>query len=213
MKLMGNLKTGLAFILSAPAGTGKTTLINKLKKEFDVVKPSVSFTTRAPRRGEQEGVHYHFIDKKQFEEKISKGDFLEWVELYGDYYGTSRQAVEEELIKGHHVFLVIDTQGALKLMGKWPATYIFVSPPSLEVLSYRLAKRKTETPERIDERLKIAQEELEASKYYDYQIVNDDLQTAYQTLKSIVIAEEHKTLNIQKEKNGTKRRVDKREAQ
>lgn len=205
MKLVGNLKRGLPFILSAPAGTGKTTLINKLQKEFEVVKQSVSYTTRAPRRGEMEGVHYHFIDKKVFEEKIAAGDFLEWVELYGDYYGTSRQSVEDELEKGHHVFLVIDTQGALKLMDSWPATTIFVSPPSLEVLRYRLSKRKTETLSRIEERLKIANKELEASKNYDYQIVNDDLQTAYQTLKSIVIAEEHKTLNIQEVKKWTKK--------
>lgn len=184
--------SGLAFVLSAPAGTGKTTLAHMLEEEFPCVLPSVSFTTRKARPGEVSGVDYHFIETEEFELKIAENEFLEYVKLYGYYYGTSKLAVQEQLARGNHVILVIDTQGALQLMGKFPATFIFLEPPSLEILRQRLHLRKTEIHSAIEERLALAQKEIEASIHYDYRIINDNLDIAYQVLKSILIAEEHK---------------------
>lgn len=192
MSLLGNLKRGLVFILSAPAGTGKTTLVEKLANEFPSVVASVSFTTRSPRAGEINGIHYHFVDEAEFVKRISNEEFLEHVQLYGDYYGTSRLLLEEQLAQGKHVILVIDTQGALLLKEKIEATYIFVSPPSLSVLEKRLLARKTEPQSVIQKRLAWAEHEMIAAKAYDYLIVNDELNTAYQVLRSIIIAEEHK---------------------
>lgn len=185
-------KKGKLFILSAPAGTGKTTLIEKITKEFPHIKQSISFTTRKSRGEEIDGVHYFFISKDEFEKKIQENEFLEYIELYGNYYGTSKKWVEEELEKGHHVVLVIDTQGALSLRNKVRSTYIFVSPPSLETLKERLVQRQTETLEVIEKRLSCAEREIEQGKEYDYKIINDKLDDAYLALKSIFIAEEHR---------------------
>lgn len=191
-RLLGNVTRGLLYILSAPAGTGKTTLMQMLASEFSCVVPSISYTTRLPRKGEIDGVHYHFIPTQEFLQKIDEGDFLEYVQLYGDYYGTSRRAVIEQQLKGNHVILVIDTQGAALLKGKLSAISIFVAPPSIEELERRLKDRKTDSPERIEKRLAWAKNEMGAMKNYDYIIVNDDLKIAYQTLRSILIAEEHR---------------------
>lgn len=185
-------KRGRVFILSAPAGTGKTTLVQKLVEEFPNVVASVSYTTRPQRPGEIEGVHYHFLSETDFVDRIAKREFLEYVQLYGNYYGTSRQWMESQLSQNKHVFLVIDTQGALQLKGKIEATYIFVSPPSLEELERRLQVRQTETQEVIDKRVSWARQEIQAIGAYDYLIVNDELDAAYQVLRSIVIAEEHR---------------------
>lgn len=191
-KLLGRESEGLMFIFSAPAGTGKTTLVQMLVQEFPRIIASVSFTTRKPRQGELPGVHYHFITEAEFEEKIADDDFIEHVKLYGDYYGTSRKWIAEQHKQGKHVVLVIDTQGALQLKGKIPAIFIFIRPPSLEVLRTRLKNRKSEAPEMIEKRLEWAKNELAAARHYDYQIVNDDLMVAYQILKSVVIAECHR---------------------
>lgn len=192
-QLLGNLKKGLLFILSAPAGTGKTTLTQMLAEEFPMVAISVSCTTRAPRPGEIPGVHYHFLTEDEFKKHIHAGEFLEYVELYGDYYGTLRPWLEEQLENGKHVFLVIDTQGAVQLKTKkQEAKYIFVSPPSIEELERRLRARKTEPQSVIDKRLDWAKHEISMKKIYDYLIINDNLLVAYQILRSIVIAEEHR---------------------
>ncbi|HEY5234842.1 MAG TPA: guanylate kinase [Rhabdochlamydiaceae bacterium] len=195
-KLLGNLPQGLIFVISAPAGTGKTTLVNKLTDEFPCVVRNVSCTTRAPRPSEQEGKDYFFFDKKAFEDKIAKGDFLEHATVFGEYYGTSGEFIKKQTALGKHVVLVIDTQGALQLQkqfkGKTPAIFIFISPPSLTELKERLLKRKTENTQLMEERLAWAKHELEMVHHYDYHIVNDHLDTAYNVLKSIFIAEEHK---------------------
>lgn len=193
-KLLGNLDKGLALVLSAPAGTGKTTLVQMLVQEFTCVVESISYTTRPCRSGEVSGIHYHFVTNEEFEQKIANNDFLEYVKLYGYYYGTSQKEIEDQQKKGKHVILVIDTQGALQLMGKFNAKFIFLQPPSMEVLRERLKQRKTETAAVIEERLNWAQSEMEAVRYYDYRIINDDLATAYQVLRSIVIAEEHRVV-------------------
>jgi guanylate kinase len=192
-QLLGNLDTGLMFVVSAPAGTGKTTLVRMLVKEFDCVVESVSYTTRKPRPGEIEGKDYHFISQEQFQSKIEKRDFLEYAEVFGHFYGTSKSDVENLLRLGKDVVLVIDTQGAMKLQQqKIPAIYIFVAPPSVEELEERLLKRKTEDEKTLKERLSWANREIEASSAYDYLIVNRNLDIAYEVLKSILVAEEHR---------------------
>ncbi len=190
--LLGNLEQGLVFVVSAPAGTGKTTLVQMLVQEFPCVVESVSFTTRQKRPGEISGVHYNFVSNEEFERKISNNEFLEYVKLYGYYYGTSQKHIQEQRADGKHVVLVIDTQGALQLMGKFDATFIFLQPPSFDVLRDRLSKRKTESATVIEERLNWARLEMEAVRYYDYCIINDELATAYQVLRSILVAEEHR---------------------
>lgn len=195
LKLLGNVNRGLAFIVSAPAGTGKTTLVERLTSEFPCVIASVSCTTRQPRPGELEGKHYQFISEEQFQEKVLRGEFLEYVHLYGYYYGSSRQWIEQHLKEGKHVVLVIDTQGAIAIRKIFPVITIFVRPPSVRELERRLRRRGTESQKKIVERLKSAQRELEAVKDYDYEIVNDDLEIAYQVLRSIFIAEEHRILS------------------
>jgi guanylate kinase len=167
-----------------------------LTDEFPAVVRNVSCTTRAPRPGELEGKDYFFFDKQAFEAKIAQGDFIEHAKVFKDYYGTSDEFIKKQLASGKHVVLVIDTQGALKLQklfkGRTPAIFIFISPPSLAELKERLVKRKTENLSSIEERLAWAKRELEMVHHYDYNIVNDHLDTAYAILKSIFIAEEHK---------------------
>ena len=190
--VLGDLKTGLIFVLSAPAGTGKTTLVRMLTKEFDCVIESISFTTRTMRPGEKEGKDYFFIDAKAFEAKIKKGEFLEHAKVFENYYGTSKVFVDEERKKGKHVILVIDTQGAMQLKEFLDATFIFISPPSLSELKTRLHARRADSHESIAERLLWAEKEMTLAPLYDYHIVNDDLNIAYSVLRSILIAEEHK---------------------
>ncbi len=189
-KILGNLTNGLVFIISAPAGTGKTTLVRMLINEFDCIAESVSCTTRKIRPGEIPGKDYIFLTDEEFEAKKDAGDFLEYAEVFEHSYGTSREYVEKQQATGKHVFLVIDTQGAMQLKEKqFPAIYVFLSPPSIEELKERLCKRQTETHEVIEKRLSWAEEEMEMARHYDYHIVNDDLDNAYTILRSIVIAE------------------------
>ncbi len=191
--LLENRKKGLLFIISAPAGTGKTTLVQALTSEFEHVIASISYTTRAPRANEIHGRDYYFTSETEFQQRIEAADFLEHVQLYGVSYGTSKQWVEERLNEGKHVFLVIDTQGALLLKNKVSAISIFIRPPSIDTLRERLIKRGTESLEKINVRMAQAEIELKLADQYDYQFVNDQLKVAYEILKSIVIAECHRT--------------------
>lgn len=186
------MKKGLLFIVSAPAGTGKTTLVRMLLKEFPSVIESVSFTTRAPRAKEVSGKDYVFISQDEFEQKIEEGEFLEYAKVFGKYYGTSKKFVEEKQSQGKHVVLVIDTQGALQLKDKLDAIFVFISPPSLKELKARLIKRKADTEASMETRLSWAEKEMALASKYDYHVVNDDLKVAYDVLRSILIAEEHK---------------------
>lgn len=190
--LLGNFKEGQIFVVSAPAGTGKTTLVSMLVEEFPEIVQTVSFTTRPPRPGEIQDVHYHFVSEEEFEKSIKSGEFLEYVKLYGYYYGTSLKWLIEKKNSGKHVVLVIDTQGAKQLMQKISGTFIFILPPSVAQLKERLLLRGTEKLNIVEARLAIVNQELEAASLYDYQVVNDDVEIAYEVLRSIFIAEAHK---------------------
>lgn len=192
MTLLGGLAKGLVFVLSAPAGTGKTTLVRMLTEEFHSVVQSISYTTRKMRHNEIDGRDYHFISEAEFERMIQQGAFLEYARVFGYYYGTSKETIEQAVQKGKHIALVIDTQGAMALQKTIDAVYIFIRPPNLEELKKRLHGRKSDTLETIDTRLSWAAKELQAAESYDYLIVNEDLLIAYQILRAIFIAEEHK---------------------
>ncbi|MBF5059494.1 guanylate kinase [Candidatus Neptunochlamydia vexilliferae] len=181
---------GNLIIISAPAGTGKTTLVHKLVEAFpDKVVQSISCTTRGPREGEIDGKDYIFLTEEAFNERVKKGDFLEHTTVFGHQYGTLKEVVEAQRKEGKHVILVIDTQGAAALREKTDALFIFVAPPSMKVLEERLKGRKTESPEMLKKRLDWAQYEMDQAKHYAYTVVNDDLETAYKELKNIIIKE------------------------
>lgn len=192
-KVLGNLSKGLLFVISAPAGTGKSTLVDMILEEFpNEIAESCSCTTRLPRPGEVSDKHYAFLSDDEFEKKIFNQEFLEHAKVFGSYYGTRKEEVNRLLEEGKHVVLVIDTQGAMKIKGKLQAIFIFISPPSFDELRRRLFNRRTESEEKIQERLLWAKQEISLANRYDYQIVNDNLHITYQILRSIFIAEEHK---------------------
>ena len=196
--LLGNLERGLVFIVSAPAGTGKTTLVKKLLDEEPSVTRSVSYTTRKARQNEIDGEDYHFVTQEIFKKKIEENDFLEHVFLFDNCYGTCVRAIEEQQEQGKHVVLVIDTQGAIIIQKKINAISIFISPPSFEELQRRLEERNTESEKDLQQRLEWAQKELMLIENYDYHVVNEKLESAYQMLKSIFVAEELKSNRMKK---------------
>lgn len=199
--LLGKTDQGLLFIVSAPAGAGKTTLVKKLCEEFphDVVL-NISYTTRPKRGDERDGVDYFFITEQEFSARIAQNDFFEHVTLFGHRYGSSKSFIQTQLSQGKHLFLVIDIEGTLQVQKSITAT-IFILPPSYDELQNRLRARATESETWIEKRLARAKHELEIAQHYDYHIVNDDLNTAYHVLKSIVIAETHR---VQNKKGGYK---------
>ncbi len=186
------MKKGLLFIVSAPAGTGKTTLVEALVKDVPSLVRSISYTTREPRYGEENGRDYFFCTEEEFKNKIAKGDFIEYVSILGNYYGTSRDFVVQQKERGKHLILVIDTQGAFHLKDEENASLIFISPPSLIVLEERLVKRGSESEEQVKERMNHARQEMGMMIHYDYNVVNEDLHYTKKVLESIITAEEHK---------------------
>ncbi len=192
--MLSNKLKGLLIVISAPSGTGKTTLTHMLLKEFPDMEFSVSYTTRKPRPGEVNGKDYFFVDRETFERMIEEGDFLEWAQVYGNLYGTSKSQVLKALNEGKDILLDIDTQGALQVKKNFPeAVLIFILPPSFKELERRLRSRGTDDEETIEKRLKIARVEVERAPLYDYIVVNDVLEKAYEKLRSIVIAEKCRT--------------------
>lgn len=178
---------GNLIVLSAPSGSGKTSLAGRLIQELAGLQFSVSHTTRKRRKGEREGEDYFFVGEPEFEVMIEEDAFLEYAHVYGNYYGTSRAAVVSALSEGIDVLLDIDVQGALKVRKGMPdAVMIFVLPPSYEVLEERLRKRGLDDPEVIEARLKIARDEIEYYRQYDYVIINSDLDDSVESLKAIV---------------------------
>jgi guanylate kinase len=181
---------GLLLVVSSPSGAGKTTLCHRLIEEFPDVVFSVSYTTRPIRRGEEEGVDYHFVDDATFQRMVDAGEFAEWAEVHQHRYGTTTEAVRQALEGGRHVLFDIDYQGGRQLKAKFEneAVLVFVLPPSLEELEARLRKRATDAPDVIERRLKKAHDELKQYGLYQYLIVNDELPRAYDRLRAIYLA-------------------------
>ncbi|MGW8287064.1 MAG: guanylate kinase [Desulfobulbales bacterium] len=185
---------GNLFIISAPSGTGKTTILKQIIATMDNVEFSVSHTTRTPRSVEQDGIDYFFVDIDTFVDMRQQGLFLEWAEVYGNLYGTSSRAVAEATEKGLDIILDIDVQGGRQIKEKLgdKGIFVFIAPPSLEELARRLAGRSTESKQVIAVRLQNAREEMKSIDQYDYVIINDTIAEAVKVLKSIIIAERSK---------------------
>ena len=180
---------GNLFVVVAPSGAGKTSLVGALLREESNIRLSISHTTRAPREGEQDGREYHFIDRPGFEKMISGGDFLEHAEVYGNYYGTSRRWIEEQLEGDHDVLLEIDWQGARQVRKLFSGMVgIFILPPSLPELRKRLLSRGKDAPEAIERRMASAREEISHVLEFEYIIVNERFEAALTDLVSIVRA-------------------------
>lgn len=180
---------GKFIVISGPSGVGKGTICNKLFKEINAWH-SVSTTTRDPREGEVDGINYYFISKEEFEEKIKNNEFLEYNIYNNNYYGTSKKIVLEKMEEGINVFSEIDVNGAHNIKKIFPdALLIYIAPPSIDVLRERLIARGTEDMEKINQRLEIAKRELEEISFYDYVVVNDDLEKATNEVKDIILKE------------------------
>jgi guanylate kinase len=180
--LLGNL-----FIISAPSGAGKSTLINALLQRHADMQLSVSHTTRSPRPGESNGVQYHFTDVPTFKQLIEQDQFIEWAEVFGNYYGTSKAALADKLAQGIDVFLDIDWQGARQIKQQLPfVTSIFILPPSVDALEQRLNQRGQDSAEVIAGRMAKARDEISHADEYDYWVVNDDLELALQQFSGII---------------------------
>ena len=185
------MEIGNLFIISAPSGTGKTTILKRIISEMENIMFSVSHTTRPPRPSEKEGVDYYFVEKDAFQKMQEQDLFHEWAEVHGNLYGTSRNAVQEIIDQGQDIILDIDVQGGLQAMDKVgdKGIFIFILPPCLQELEKRLVNRGTESESVIATRLKNAQGEISVMEKYDYVIVNDSVAEAVEVLKSIIIAE------------------------
>lgn len=188
-------RRGILMVISGPSGAGKGTLCNALRKICSDVEISVSATTRKPREGEKEGVHYYFVNEDRFDEMIENDEFLEYAHIFGmNRYGTPRKRVEELLDQGKDVVLEIDVQGAMMVKKNMPeAVMVFVLPPSYAVLAQRLRDRKTEDEPTLRRRLETAKQEIRLADRYDYLVVNDDIDTATGQLDAILKAEPCKT--------------------
>jgi len=181
---------GIPFVVSAPSGTGKTTVCRALVASDPLLELSVSHTTRAKRSGEREGVHYHFVSAAEFRRLASEGAFLEYAEYAGNLYGTSYAAIEAPLARGRDLLLEVDVQGALQLRERRrDARLVFLLPPSLDELERRLRSRGTDAPEAVERRLALVRRELEAVTAFDYAVVNEAVERTVEALREIVAAE------------------------
>jgi guanylate kinase len=177
---------GLLLVISSPSGAGKTTLARRLADEFSL-RFSVSVTTRSPRAGEVDGRDYHFVSNARFDEMVAAGEFAEWAVVHGNRYGTSIAAVQQALTRGDDCLFDVDFQGGQQIRLQWPEDSVlcFILPPSMQELERRLRQRATDAPEVIDRRLAMACEELKHYDEYDYLVVNEDLERAYDELRAI----------------------------
>lgn len=185
---------GRLFVISAPAGAGKTTLARRLVQTFSGIVHVPSVTTRPKRAEEVEGVDYYFVSNDEFAKREAKGEFLEHIELHGNLYATSKKEIEEQRARGQHVVLVIDTRGALVVQQSLDPVLIFIKPPSFEELKARLVGRGSEDDQTLQRRLAWAQKEMADEPHFQYSIVNDRIDDAFDVLASIVVAESHRIL-------------------
>lgn len=180
----------IVFVISAPSGSGKTTLCGHLLRANMGLRRAVSYTTRLPRKGERDGRDYFFLKKDEFLKMRKKNEFLEWTQIFGNFYGTARHEFERISRSGRDVVLTLDVRGAMQIRRSFEsAVLIFILSPSMKELRERLIQRRGDSPVEVERRLKNARSELKALKDYDYCIVNDDIKKAVSGLKSIVIAE------------------------
>lgn len=197
------VKRGMLFAISGPAAAGKGTIVKKLVEDYDFIRVSVSCTTRAPRPGEENGVHYHFVSEEKFTEMVENDMFYEWAHVHLNRYGTPKDKVAEMLDKGYNVILEIDVQGSMQVMEKNPEVVgIFIMPPSAENLEARLRGRNTETEEAIQVRMHNAIKEMEVAKQYPYVVIHEDwnvnpnaLQEACDQVLSIMNASKNRSAN------------------
>jgi guanylate kinase len=186
---MSNNGRGLLFIVSAPSGAGKTTLVERLVEQVPRLRMSRSYTSRAARDGELDGVDYNFVTRARFESMVAAGAFLEWADVFGNLYGTSADDTERALEAGDDLVLVIDVQGARKVRARGlETTTMFVMPPSFDVLERRLRARSKDSGESIDRRLQVARSEVFSFAEYEFVVVNDDITAAVDRLRSIVLS-------------------------
>lgn len=186
-------RKGLLLVVSGPSGAGKGTICKALLNKNDQIKLSVSATTRKPRTGEVHGVNYFFLEKEEFTTMIENGEFLEYAQIYDNFYGTPKAAIIECLEKGQDVILEIEMQGAKQIKEVYPeGVFIFVLPPSLEELKSRIVGRGTETAEEIEKRFSCAFEEINQIVNYDYFIVNEDVDKSVNDIEAIICAEKNK---------------------
>ena len=189
-----NDREGILFVISAPSGAGKTSLCRELIDSVSDLRQSVSFATRQKRPGEVEGIDYHFIDEPAFHNMVDRQQLAEWAEVHGNFYGTAVATLEAAAAEGIDLLLDIDCQGAAQLKQNYSrGVFIFILPPDLAVLEKRLRDRGTDNESDIRRRLKNAQDEINQAVWYDYLVVNDDFNSARETLKSIVAAERHRS--------------------
>ncbi len=189
-KGLGMKREGLLYIVSAPSGAGKTTLLKRVMHYFPDIRFSISYTTRPPRSGESDGEDYHFISTQQFQQMVEKEAFAEWAEVLGNRYGTALDSIRESRSQGVDLILDIDSQGARQIEERFNGgVFIFILPPSLEVLKQRLKARKVDRQQVIQFRVAQARNEMKQARWYDYIIVNDRIEEAAEQLKSIIIAE------------------------
>lgn len=184
------MKKGKLLIISGFSGVGKGTVVKQLLDEYSNYKISISATTRAPRKNECDGVHYHFLSKEQFEKMITEDDLLEYADYINHYYGTPKQFVVDNINEGNNVILEIETKGALQVKKKMPeAVMIFLLPPDAHTLKERLVGRQTETEDVINKRLSKAAEETESMQYYEYFVVNDEIDKCVAEINKIVTSD------------------------
>jgi guanylate kinase len=180
---------GIPIVISAASGTGKTSLCNRLLMTLSSIARSISYTTRAPRSGEIDGVSYHFVSESRFVEMLDAGEFIEWAEVFEHRYGTGLRSIRDQLASGVDVLLDIDVQGGAQIIDKLPdALLIFLLPPSMDELRRRLTNRATDASDVIEHRLAKARAEIERGRAYDYLVVNDDFETAADELRAIIKA-------------------------
>jgi guanylate kinase len=197
---MSSEARGLLFIVSAPSGAGKTTLVERLVEQLPNLRMSRSYTSRAARQGETDGVDYNFVERGRFEAMAAAGEFLEWAEVFGNLYGTGAADTDRILTAGDDVVLVIDVQGARKVRARGLQTRaVFVMPPSFEVLEQRLRGRSKDSESAIQRRLQVARDEVAAFTEYDFVVVNDGLAAAVDRLRGIVVAERSRLQRMQRE--------------